>query len=217
MSEQVTLEATVRTAVRHGVKALRRTGQVPGIVYGHNIAPTPIQLNDRDLALGLRKSGRNNIIKLVVDGTTKMVLPREVQRDFIKHNIKHIDFYEVSMTEKLSVLVPVILLGESADVKTGAGVMLQEINALRIRCLPQDLIAKIEVNIAAMKVDQAVHVRDLVVPAGVEIMNNPDEEVMRISRYVETKADAAAAAAAAEVAVIEKGKKDEKETAAKKK
>jgi large subunit ribosomal protein L25 len=113
--------------------------------------------------------------------------------------------------------VPVILLGESADVKTGAGVLLQEINALRIRCLPQYLIAKIEVNIAAMKVDQAVHVRDLLVPAGVEIMNNPDEEVMRISRYVETKADAAAAAAAAEVAVIEKGKKDEKETAAKKK
>ena len=92
MSEQVTLVAAARTAVRHGVKALRRTGQVPGVVYGHNIAPAPIQLNDRDLEMGLRKAGRNNIITLIVDGATKMVLPREVQRDAIKHNIKHIDF-----------------------------------------------------------------------------------------------------------------------------
>ncbi|MCW1971016.1 MAG: 50S ribosomal protein L25 [Anaerolineae bacterium] len=208
MSEQVTLEAAARTAVRHGVKALRRTGQVPGVVYGHNIAPSAIQLNSRDLDTGLRKAGRNNIIKLVVDGTTKMVLPREVQRDAIKHNIKHIDFYEVSMTEKLSVTVPVTLHGENADVKSGAGVVLQEIHALRIRCLPQNLIAKIEVNIGKIKLGAAVHVRELNVASGVEIMNDGDDEVVRIARYSDAPADGGAATG--EVAVIEKGKKEDK-------
>ena len=117
------------------------------------------------------------------------------------------------MTEKLSVTVPVVLSGENADVKSGAGVVLQEIHALRIRCLPQNLIAKIEVNIGKIKLGTAVHVRELNVASGVEIMNDGDDEVVRIARYSDAPADGGAATG--EVAVIEKGKKDDKAAAPK--
>jgi large subunit ribosomal protein L25 len=207
MSQQLSISATQRSVVGHGIKALRRSGQVPGIVYGHNITPKAIQLDAQELATVLRRAKKNSLINLSIDGVTKMVLTREIQREPIKHDVRHIDFYEVSMSEKLFAEVRINPVGEPADIKSGMGVLLQEMNAVRIRCLPQDLIDQIEVNIANMKVDDAVLVRDLKVPAGVEIMNDADDEVLRISRYTDAKVEELTAVSA-EVEVIEKGKKE---------
>ncbi|HEY3288559.1 MAG TPA: 50S ribosomal protein L25, partial [Anaerolineae bacterium] len=96
MADEIVLNAAVRTAVRVGVKALRRSGQVPAVVYGHKIAPTSIQVEQRELIGVLRHAGRNRLITLTIKGVEKpkMVLTREIQRDAIKGTLKHVDFYE---------------------------------------------------------------------------------------------------------------------------
>jgi len=144
------------------------------------------------------------------------VLTREVQRDPVKRTLKHVDFYEVSMTEKITVRVPVVYLGESADVKGGAGILNEEMNAIEIRCLPADLIEKIEVDVSGLSIDQSLHVSDLKLPAGIEILDDQEDELVRVIRYVEQKAEEAAAADGTEPEVIEKGKKDEEAAAEKK-
>lgn len=220
MAETINLNASARTAVRRGVNALRRSGQVPAVVYGNKIATTHIQLEMREVTNVLRKAGRNRLITLSVgDGTIpKMVLTREVQRDPIKRTIKHIDFYEVSMTEKITAEVRIICTGEPADVKTGAGVLLQEMNVLDIRCLPGDLINSISIDVSGLAIDGVIRVRDLTVPEGIEVMDEPDEEVARVTRYVEAKIEEEAGAVEApDVEVIEKGKKEDEEGEAEKK
>lgn len=210
MAEKIVLNAEVRTAVGKGVGALRRSGKVPAVVYGHGIAASHIQLDTKELTNTLRKISRNRLITLeFAGGSPKNVLTREVQRDPIKRTIKHVDFYEVSMTEKIVVRVPIFYSGESADVKSGTGVLNEEMHVLEIRCLPADLIEKIEVNVAGLNIDQSLHVSDLKLPAGIEILDDKDDELVRVIRYVEQKAEEAAAADGSEPEVISKGKKDE--------
>lgn len=216
MADEIVLNAAVRTAVRVGVKALRRSGQVPAVVYGHKIAPTSIQLEQRELIGVLRHAGRNRLITLTIKGvaTPKMVLTREIQRDAIKGTLKHVDFYEVSMTEKINADVRIICVGESPDVKTGAGVLLQEMAVLAIRCLPGDLIESITVDVSGLAIDKVIRVRDLPMPSTVEVMDEPEEEVVRVTRFIEVKEEEAVVAEVPEVEVIEKGKKEEEEAEA---
>jgi large subunit ribosomal protein L25 len=219
MAEVINLNATIRTAIRHGVNALRRSGQVPAVVYGNKIATTHIQLETREVTNVLRRAGRNRLITLSVgdDSAPKMVLTREVQRDPIKRTIKHIDFYEVSMTEKITADIRIICIGESADIKSGAGVLLQEMNTLAIRCLPGDLIESVTIDVSGLAIDGAIYVREITVPEGIEVMDDLSEEVVRVTRYVEVKEEEAPKAEVAEVEVIEKGKKEEEEGAAEEK
>lgn len=207
MANQFELGAEVRNTVRHGIKALRRSGKVPAVVYGHNIAPTHIQVDLKEVSGVLRKAGRNSLITLKLD-SPKMVLTREVQRNPITRIPLHIDFYEVSMTEKIRAQVRIIFEGQPAEVKGGTGVLLQEMNLLQIECLPGDLFDTVTVPIGQMKIDDVIHVKDLAVPAAVRVLNDPEDEVVRVQRFIEAKVEDAATETA-EVEVIEKGKKEE--------
>jgi len=211
MAETITLKASARTAVRRGVGALRRAGLVPGIVYGRHVDPVCIQIDARELLAVLRTAGRNRLITLNIDGADKMVLAREVQRDPIRGAIKHVDFYQVSMTDKINADVAIEHVGESADMKSGLGVLLQEMNTVAIRCLPTDLMERITVDVSNLKVDDSIYVRDLPVPPGIEVMDDPDAVVIRLTRFVEEKVEEVAGEAG-EVEVIEKGKKEEEES-----
>jgi len=211
MADKIEIAAEVRSAVGTGVKALRRSGKVPAVVYGHNIKAISIQVDAREVSNTLRKIGRNTLITLVVDGGQKMVLTREIQRDPVRRHIKHIDFYEVNMSEKITASIRVLTVGEPADVKSGAGVLLQERDTLQIEALPSDLIDSVTIDISNMKIDDVVLVGDIVIPAGVKFLEEPEDEVVRITRFVEAKVEEVAVAEPTEVEVIEKGKKEEEE------
>jgi large subunit ribosomal protein L25 len=213
MADTITLEAENRATVRNDVKALRRSGKVPAVVYGHNIAPISVQLDTRKVNNTLRKTGRNTLISLSVDGASapKMVLVREVQRDPVKRTLLHLDFYEVSMTERITATIRVICAGEPADVKSGQGVLLQERDTLEIECLPADLIDSVTVDVSNMNIDDVIRVKDLQIPPGITLREDLEEDVVRLTRFVEAKVEEAAAAEPSEVEVIEKGKKEEDE------
>lgn len=217
MANNIELAAEVRSAVGSGVKALRRSGKVPAVVYGHNIPTGAIQLDTREVTNTLRKAGRNTLITLNVTGdgagagSTRMVLAREIQRDPIRRTIQHIDFYEVSMTEKITASIRVLTVGEPEDVKSGAGVLLQERDTLDIECLPGDLIESVTIDISNMKIDDVVRVKDIVVPSGITLLEEPEDDVVRVTRFVEASVEEPVSAEPAEVEVIEKGKKEEEE------
>jgi large subunit ribosomal protein L25 len=210
MADQINLAAEPRINVGFGVKALRRSGKVPAVVYGHRIAASHIQLDLKEVSNTLRKAGRNRLITLNVGGAAapKMVLTKEIQRDAIKRTIKHIDFYEVSMTEKIRAQIRVVLEGTPPDIKSGTGVMLNELTLLEIECLPSQLFDNVTINISNMKIDDVVRVKDIAIPEGVTMLEDPEDEVIRLARFVEAKVEEVVAEVA-EVEVIEKGKKEE--------
>lgn len=213
--EQLELSAAPRQVVGKQVKALRRVGQVPAILYGQKMEPVLIQVDVKPLNRVLSRAGQSRLIKLSVQGQAEphMALARAIHREPITGNLYHVDFMAVSMTEKIKVQVQVVLVGESPAVQRGEGVLVHAINNVEIQCLPGDLINSIRVDVSALdKIDAQVVVKELKVPDGIEILASPDDMVVRVTPVREEKAEEAAPAAEAaapEVEVIEKGKKEE--------
>ncbi len=210
MAETIQLDAELRTLVGKGNPELRRSGRVPAVVYGHRETPTHVSVDLKAATYALRKAGRNGLITLNIatQAEPRMALSREVQRDAIKRTLRHIDFYEVSMTEKLTADVRIITFGESPDLKSGQGVLLEGMNQISIRCLPGDLFEEVRFDVSAMKIGDIIRVKDLAIKSGIEVLEDPEDEVARMVRYVEAKVDEIAVATG-DVEVIEKGKKEE--------
>jgi len=213
--EQYELTAAPRQVIGKQVKALRRAGQVPAILYGRNVEPMALQLEARSLNRVLSRVGQSRLIKLNVQGQPEphMALARAIHREPITGSLYHVDFLAVSMTEKIKVQVQVILVGESPAVQRGEGVLVHALNSIEIQCLPGDLMDAIRVDVSTLdKVDAQVAVKDLKVSEGIEILAGPDEMVVRVTPVREEKVEEVVpvvAEAAAEVEVIEKGKKEE--------
>jgi large subunit ribosomal protein L25 len=211
--EQIELTAAPRRVIGKQVKALRRSGQVPAILYGRSVEPVALQVDARTLNRVLSRAGQSRLIKLNVEGREPhMALAREIHREPITGSLYHVDFLAVSMTERIKVQVQIALVGESPAVQRGEGVLVHALNSVDIECLPGDLIDAIRVDVSGLdKVDAQIAIKDLAVPAGIQILANPDEMVVRVTPVREEKVEEVVpvAEAAAEVEVIEKGKKEE--------
>ncbi len=214
--ENIELVVEKRTLMGKKSKRLLAQGYVPGIIYGHLDEPVPVQVERRALRQALRKAGMSRLISLKIKGEedrTHTVLIKDFERDPIRRFIRHVDFYEVAIKEKITAEVPIVLKGESPAVASGLGVLLHSLEGLEVECLPTDLPPEIEVDISVLKeVDDAIFVKDLKLPPGVKAITPPDEEVVRVvwagaeMREMEAEEAAAAEAEAAEVEVVAKGK-----------
>ncbi|MDY7041658.1 MAG: 50S ribosomal protein L25 [Chloroflexota bacterium] len=186
--EKIELRAEPRTIRAKKVKTLRREGLVPAVMYGRRTEPVLLQVQVPDLQRVLIRTGGNRLITLTIgDGKeTHIALAREVQRDVITSAPLHVDFYEVTMTEKIRVQVPVMLLGESPVVARGEGMLLHMLDTIEIECLPGDLLDRIEVEVSDLDgFDQAVYVRDLDLPTTVELISEGDEMIVKVEPIAE--------------------------------
>ncbi len=207
----IELEATTRDARGSHNKPLRRVGQVPAVLYGHNVEPRAIAAEARILHRVWMRAGRTQLVDLKVDGgRAQKVLVREMQVDPRTNRPIHADFFAVNLREKLTAEVPVVLTGEApAVVDAKVGTLQQLLNTLRVECLPADLPAQFSVDVSGLaEIDQGIHVRDIALPEGVALVHiDPDELVVKVAALriaVEGEAEEAAAAAeAAEVAAEE--------------
>jgi large subunit ribosomal protein L25 len=182
-TEQVELTAEKRTVTGKQVRQLRREGWVPAVMYGHGFEPVPLQFEERSLAHILSKVGGSQLIGINVKGDKQpeMALVRDVQRDPIRGNFLHVDFYRVRMTERLTAEVPLVVVGQSAVIEAREGILLQGISAIEVECLPGDLVDAIEVDLSDLvEIDQGIYVRDLAVPAGIDVLTDVDEMIVRI-------------------------------------
>ncbi|SNB70227.1 50S ribosomal protein L25 [Thermoflexus hugenholtzii] len=209
---ELVLNAKPRSVIGKAVKALRRQGWIPAVLYGRHISPLPIQVEGRELQRVLSQArGGARLITLQVDGETHLALIREVQREPIRREILHVDFQAIEMTEKIRVEVPVIFKGASPAVERGEGVLVHGLTHVEIECLPKDLIEAITVDLSVLdRVDAAIYVRDLQAPPGVTIVSDPDELIALVTApAAEAIEEAPLPAEAPEVEVIGRGKKVE--------
>ena len=183
MSQQVELAAEKRAVLGKHVKRLRREGWTPGVMYGHGFEPVHLQFQARDLQRLLSQVRGSQIIGIKVKGQKQpdMALVRDVQRDPIRQTVLHVDFYHVEMTERLTAEVPLEIVGESPIVELGEGILLHGISTIEVECLPGDLVDAIEVDLSDLtELDQALYVRDLAVPSGIDILTDVDEMIVRV-------------------------------------
>jgi large subunit ribosomal protein L25 len=189
------------------VKRLRREGLVPANVYGRAKQSQALQVPRSDLLHAVKEAGLTTIIDLDVDGESKPrpALIKAVQRHPVTDELIHVDFYEISLTEKMTIDVPLVVIGEAPAVKDYQGVFLQLIDMVSIRCLPTNLPSHLEVDVSGLtELEQSLHVSDVPVPEGVEILADAETMVVRVEtpRIAEEIAaeEEAAAAEAAEAA-----------------
>jgi large subunit ribosomal protein L25 len=211
--ERVTLKATKRDVTGKQVKALRRAGQLPAVIYGRHVEPVKIMMEAHASSLALAKLTSSSLIMIDVDGTEYPVLVREKQRNYIKNSLLHVDFLAVDLNENIRTEVRIEFVGLSLAVKDFNAVLVNHLTRLEVECLPTNLPERIVVDLGALnKVGDAIHVRDVAAIENVRFMDDPDEMVV-IATYAkdEEAAPAGAAGEAAEPEVAEKGKKEEEE------
>lgn len=171
-----TLNAEVRSDLGKGAsRRLRRNaGNVPAVIYGGDKAPTSITLVGKDLAKMLESEAAfASVITLKVGGSNESVLVKALQRHPSKGYVMHADFLRVIAGQKLTAHVPLHFMNQesSVGVKQQGGEILHTINEVEVSCLPKDLPEFIEVDMAKVALDQIVHLSDLNVPAGVELVS----------------------------------------------
>ena len=202
---------------------LRRTGWFPAVVYGEGRPGVDIQLNEHDFVMMLRTHrSENMIVDLVVEGTEKpyKVMLKAMQHHPITGRVIHLDFYEVSMTRKIEVELPVKLVGVPTGVANEGGILEHVLRALTVQCLPGDLIEELELDVSALSVGKTLRVRDMKIDAAkYRIMDDPDQVIAAVAAprtEEEEKAEADAAATAAGPEVLTEKKAEEGEEGAEK-
>ncbi len=175
----IQLSARPRTRKGRKVRALRREGIVPVIVYGNVDDPQPLQVEARELET-LLVGGSSRLVQMHVEGgQMHNVLIRDVQRHPVTRKAMHADFYAVNMLEKQHVSVPVIGHGRPESLELGL-MFLQALETVEVEALPNDLPASIEIDVTNVTMDEPITVGDLPAIAGVEYLTDSDETVFTI-------------------------------------
>ena len=218
--DQIRIKAEERTEQGTGaVRRLRRTGKIPGSVMRMNKGGvTLIKLDQHDFMLGLRgHTSKQLLVTLDMNGTEMPALMREMQNDVVAGTPIHVDFSEVSLSEKVRVVVPLYLIGEPKGVKIGGGVLEQVLRTVEVECLPTDIAEKFEADVSAMDLNDTLFVRDLKLGDKFTLVTR-GELACAVIKAPEGVDDAAkpAAEAAATPEVIKKGKEEAAGDAAKK-
>ena len=219
MAKQLKLSAQTRTGIgRSAVNAIKKQGLVPAVVYGGSETPQPLTVNAREISNLLSHATSEHLLvdlEIADGGSTsnRLALIQEVQHDPIKRTVLHVDFHAVKADEKLHSEIPVVTVGEPAGVKNFGGILEISLHSLEVECLPKDLPEIISLDVSALNVGDAIHVRDIQFPAGVSARIDGDLTVVRVAApKVEIEATAAATTGEPEVL---KEKKEEGAAAAK--
>jgi large subunit ribosomal protein L25 len=206
----IKLQANARVCVGKGLFALRKAGKTPAVLYGPGIDSIAIELDTHDATRILNGVTESTLIHLLVDSHDYSVLLRDLQRDSIRRNILHVDFYAVPTDRAIRVHVPLAFSGVSVAVRDFGGILVHLLSELEVECLPKDLINEIPVDISSLnKIGDSIAVKDIPLPPGIHVLMDPNEGVIMvtIAKEEEEPVVAVTAAIPTEVEVIEKGKK----------
>jgi large subunit ribosomal protein L25 len=179
VSDNIALALTKREATGKKVAGLRASGQIPGVVYGHDFAATNVQAPEVKFAKVVSQAGKHHLVDLDIDGKKEMGLIKSIDIDPVKNTIRHVAFHIVKQDEAVETDVPIKLVGEGESEAERAGlVVLQSLETLKIRALPKDLPDSLDVSILTLaEPGQGVTIGDLTIPKGVELV----EENMEIT------------------------------------
>jgi large subunit ribosomal protein L25 len=218
--EKVVLKAEKRDVVGKQVKAMRREGKLPAVIYGRHTEPINVSLDAHTASLVLGKLTSSSLVTIDLDGEEYPALVREKQRDFIKNRLLHVDFLAVSLTENIRATVSLNFVGVSTAVKDFNAVLVKNLESLEVECLPTDLPERIDVDITPLEhPGDGVRVRDIVVADKVRLLDDPDTMVV-VATFAKVEEEVVAAPTEEVSAIptptepelaVERGKKEEEE------
>ena len=185
--EELTLTAEGRSVLGKRNRFLRRQGITPAHVFGHSIESQALQCDSTELKRIIAHAGETRLISLMIKGEKqpRNVFIREIQRDAFGKQLFHVDFYQVKMGEKIAVDVPIVLVGEAPAMKGKGRMLSYGITELSIECLPDKVPPQIEVDISILEeVEQAVHVRDIILDPDITVNADPEQLVVKVSEVM---------------------------------
>ena len=204
-----TLAVEKREKAAGKARAVRRIGAIPGVVYGHTQAAVSLSIDVRAFDKAFKSAGEASVITLTGLDKDIPVLIQEVDLDPITNLPRHVDFYAITKGQKVEVAVPLAFVGESAAVENGAN-LIKVMHELEIEADPMNLPHEIEVDLSLLAaLGDQIHVRDLKLPAGIELMVSEDEVVALVQEVQEEKVEEVAAADLSAIEVEKKGKEEE--------
>ena len=176
-------------------RRLVATDHIPGVIYGHGMVPVKITVERRDLRVALAgPAGVNTILELQVGDSKYPAIVKELQRDPVKRVVRHIDFMQISLTELITMDIPVRLTGIAKAVLSDGGLVDATVNTIQIRATASNIPNEILIDVTAMGMQDVIRLSDVVLPSGVSTVGDPDLVVVTV---LETKTEEAAPAAAA--------------------
>jgi large subunit ribosomal protein L25 len=182
--EQIELHVSTRKLMGKKSRFLRRQGITPVHLFGYDTEPMALQCETVQLKQVLRTAGKTKLVGLRVDKHKKPrnVVVREIQKNALSGELVHVDFFQVSLEEKIKVEVPVILVGEAPALKVKTNTMAHDLAAVEVECLPDRIPENIKVDVSVLvDDDQSIQVKDLVLGEGVVALTNPEQVVVRIA------------------------------------
>lgn len=181
MSKQVALAARPRVGTgKSEARNLRREGRVPAIAYGADLEPTALSVDALELYHALHTdAGTNAILRLEVEGADHLALAREIQRHPVRRDVLHLDFVTVSRNVKVTVDVPVVLMGEAPGVDEG-GIADQSLHTASVEVLPLEVPDQLELDISDMQIGDVKRVSDLTLPSGATALDDPETPIVSV-------------------------------------
>ncbi len=209
--EQVNIEVERRNEVGSSAnRRIRTTGRIPSVVYSHGEESIPVTVPSKEFLRAAKSSKSSQIFTLkssdkALDGRSAVV--KEVQRDYLKGLVLHVDFQAIRDDEEISVRVPLRMSGEAPGVKLDGGILTVVCHELAIRCLPKAIPADISVDVTSLRIGTSIHAEQLVLPKGVRLAGNPGETIVAVVavRAVEEETTTAAATDATAAAATPEG------------
>jgi len=211
--EEVVLKVKNRDVIGKQVRAIRRAGLLPAVIYGVHVGSIPISLDYHSASRLLPRISSSQLIKLDIEGgEVYSALIREKQRHPIDGQLIHVDFLAVSLTEKLRTRVSIDLQGDAPAVKIYNGVLVTGQEEIEVEALPGDLPSRIAIDMTLLKtIGDAVYVRDLPAMPGVEILSDPSEMLILVTAPTVAVEGEGVQTGEFEPEVIERGKKEEED------
>lgn len=178
----IELKVSKRDALGKKTKNLRNQGQVPAELYGREVKNVHLSVPEKEFIKVFEEAGESTVVNLDIDGEKHPVLIHEADYDEMREQYRSIDFYQVNMKEKTTAQVLVELIGEAPAIKEKEGVLVRVIQEVEVEALPADLPHTLQVSIEGLiDIGQSVHIKDIKVPQGVEILEDENQVVATIS------------------------------------
>lgn len=198
MTQQTVLQISPREVIGKATKRLRKSGIIPANISGHKEESQAVQVEALAFEALKRAHGATGIITLRLSGSERVqtALVRRVQRDPRSGKILHIDFSRVSLTERITMKVPLRFVGEAPGVKDEGGVFLHLLDTLEVECTASDIVDYIEVDISPLtEIDSMLHAEEVLLPANFTLITDPKEGIAKVAATRAEKAEEAEEAA----------------------
>lgn len=208
---------TVKTRSAQKLDELRKSGYIPGVMYGPDRTPASIVVPAVEFSKLYAEAGDSSLIDVMIEGAKEPVkaLIQDIQYDPVKGFMMHFDLRQINMNQEMHANIELVFVGEPAAVKELGGTLMKPHTSIEVKCLPKDLISELEVDLTVLKTfEDAIHVKDLKFPSGMVVVDNKEQLVAKVTPPLsedELKAMESAPVASTidDIEVEKKGKKEE--------